>query len=117
MKENLANLMTHSEKTTDKYYNIQQKGKNDANTVEQLRTVLCSNSAPEASVSNVDKNTTDVSSRYKWNEKQLTEANTTFKESIQSGQVTMECERSDCRQCCVKEYSSDKHKGQGEKYD
>ena len=39
MKKNLANLMTHSEKTADKYYNIQQKGKNDAKTVEQLRTV------------------------------------------------------------------------------
>ena len=90
MKKNLANLMTHSEKTADKYYNIQQKGKNDAKTVEQLRTVLRSNSASEVSVSNVGESTSDVSSRHKWNEEQLTEVYTAFKESIQSGQVTME---------------------------
>ena len=55
--KNLANLMTHSEKTAKKYYNIQQKGKNDAKTVEQLQTVLRSNSASEVSVSNVGEST------------------------------------------------------------
>ena len=49
MKKNLANLMTHSEMTADKYYNIQQKGKNDAKTVEQLRTVYAA-TRPQRSV-------------------------------------------------------------------
>ena len=36
LKKSLANLMTHSERTAEKYYNIQKKGHQDAKTAEQL---------------------------------------------------------------------------------
>ena len=57
--------------------------------MEQLYTVLCSNSASVASVSSVEENS-GVSSRRKWNEEKLAEVYTAFKQSIESGQVTIE---------------------------
>ena len=63
LKKSLANLMTHSERTAEKYYNIQKKGHQDAKTAEQLHRVL--RSIPSDTDSNEEKEIVSTSPRHK----------------------------------------------------
>ena len=104
MKKGLANLMTHSQRTAEKYYNIQEKGRSDARTVEQLHAVLRNNptekveaatsledvSDSTAAPSRTFDSTVAASRRHIWRDDQLKEVTKIFEKNIESGKVTIE---------------------------
>ena len=82
LKKGLANLMTHSQRTAEKYYNIQEKGREDAKTAEHLYCAL--HSIPSDTASSLDLEGVSLSSRHKWNQSEVSEAATLIKGNIES---------------------------------
>ena len=102
LKNDLADLMGHHQKTAEKFYLIRQKNKNAARTSKALtkimyrstchtETTVKTNKREETSTNQEDQDIAESSEslRHRWTEEEIVDVKDLFQENIKEGKITI----------------------------